>query len=823
MDYQDKSEKIKTLISKNSLSELKTFFKENYILSKDFDNFNELLIYAIKCRASAEILEYIINARTDRDLNFEISYDNEVIVPLFEAIKNNSFDIADILIKHNANINYITKRNGINIYNYLYNKKLYIINNLIYILNNGYNIKNFKKSDINRLIEKNESNCLKTLFDYSYKNYSINLVLNLIYLSKTKKAVSNDYIKYMVNSKEDILQINDDMYDKAYEKRYDYVLYILFKYDECYESKLKRRIVKYDILERTLKIKDYGYIKKLLNLKPFNYKCMNYENILTNALNGFYDKNKKRISELLIDSFINNTTNNYNKNSNDTFANANYEPKYFNLVLNYAIKKNNMKAIKYLMENKAYQPNLNINVKDINNEYPLITALYHNQNDILKYLIEHGGDCNVKNNSGISLLILATQENNTEIVEYMLMKPNIQINEKAPNGYTALAIAINQNNTYLTELIIDYCDYNNILIDINEKDASGNYPIIKAINRNNFDMVVSLMEYGIKNKMNMNLRDINGYSLLYLSYKNEYLRIFKYLSKYLDINQVDCTSQSIIFYAVKKDDINTIKYLCNSGADINIRDNCGNSVIDYAIFNGNSEVLKILLQKDDLLMNEYNSRDETPLISLIKSKDFSKMEKEKIVLNFISKGCNIEKVDKKYNLSPLIHAVNNKEVFITKLLIRYGANVNKLNNEGYSYLRYGLNYTMGNYDGYYSSDIKKILFDSELNNLINDSDFFTEEIKKDNMYNIERVLQTVLDINMTNKNGNTLLHEAVLNKKPKIIKLLIEKGINKFIKNKNGENANDLNEKNNKRVTKYNINVNNEELRIYNEIHNLLQ
>jgi len=441
--------------------------------------------------------------------------------------------------------------------------------------------------------------------------------------------------------------------------------------------------------------------KKLLNIKPFNYKYMNYDKILNKAIEGLNDSNndRKGISKLLIDSFIYDL-NIKNNNSDDTLVNVSYSQHYFNLILNISIKNHNIEAIKYLIEDEEYKLNLDINVKDINGEYPLITALYQEQNEIIKYLIEHGGNCNIKNNNGIPLLVLAIQKNNDEIIKYILEKPDIHINEKCSYGYSAFMTAVNQNNTDLVELILDYSTVNNIPIDINEKDTSGNYPITKAINKNNFDMVILLMEYGMNNKIDMNLTDINGYSLLSLTYKQKYLKMFKYLIEYLDIDQVDNIGQSILFNAVDENDFDTVKYLIHCGTNLNIRDKCNNSVIDYAIFNGNYKILELLLQSDNISLNEFNSAEETPLISLIKSKKF--IEKIKIVESFINKGCDIDKPDKKYNLTPLTHAINNKELSITKLLISYGANINKKNKSGYTYIRYGVNHNMGDYKYFYS-------------------------------------------------------------------------------------------------------------------------
>ncbi|OUM62827.1 hypothetical protein PIROE2DRAFT_10806 [Piromyces sp. E2] len=765
MNPEDKVEKIKELITKNSFAELKAFFEEYCILSDDFNNFNEILIYCIESNATSKILEYIINARKDKDLNFECEVDGKTKVPLFEAIKNNAFDKADMLIKNNANINYEYKNYGdIYRYLYLYLNKSINTENLKYILNNDFKL-NF--SHIYPLILTNKSKFIEIIYKHNYIKYYTKLIKKLINLSKNKIATSNKALKEIINDK-DKLQIDDVFYEDGYRKGYNDILRILFKYDVSSKKRLYRRIIKYNLLEKSIECNDYNYIKRIIQLKPFNYKCMNYEVILKNTIKDFgnSDTNKKRISKLLIDSFIFSSSDKKMDSNNDTITNNYYKQEYFNLVLNYAIKENSMTTVEYLIENEKYKSNLNINIKDINNEYPLVTALYCQQNKIFQYLIEHGGDCNTKNNNGISLLVLAIQRENYEIFEYIIEKPKLNIDEKCSNGYSAFMTAMNQNSTSFVESILDYCDDNNISIDINEKDDSGNYPITKAINKNNFDLVILLMEYSIEHKIDMNLKDINGYSLLYLSYKQGFIDMFKYLIEYLDINQIDCTGQSILFHAVNNDDIDMVKYLISNGADLNIRDKHNNSVIDYAIFNGKKETLKILSQKDSLSLNNYNSKKETPLISLIKSTSFSEEEKKDIIRNFINKGCDINKSDKKFNLPPLIHA--------------------------------------------------KYLFESELYNIINDKKLFFTEINKDDIKKIKHLLASILNINITEDNGNTLLHEAVLNKKPEIVKLLIEKGINKRIINFNGEDANDLNEKQNKMI-------NEDKNKIYNEIRDLLK
>ena len=145
-------------------------------MADDFNNFNKLLIYAIENNTSVEILEYIIQARTDKNLNFGFIVDNKFKNPIFEAVKNNYFDKADILIKNNANINCTTTiTNNINIFEYLYYNKFLTVRNLKYILNRGFHFNDINIY-IDELINNGDSQFLEIICNniILYNNHNSN-------------------------------------------------------------------------------------------------------------------------------------------------------------------------------------------------------------------------------------------------------------------------------------------------------------------------------------------------------------------------------------------------------------------------------------------------------------------------------------------------------------------------------------------------------------------------------------------------------------------------------------------------------------------------
>jgi len=251
--------------------------------------------------------------------------------------------------------------------------------------------------------------------------------------------------------------------------------------------------------------------------------------------------------------------------------------------------------------------------------------------------------------------------------------------------------------------------------------------------------------------------DINGNTPLILSYRLEYQEIFKFLVKYLDIDMRDSNGNTLLYYAILKDDIETIEYLINSGADINFKYKIGKSALDLAISKG-YRFLDIFLQnKINIALNIPNMQGETPLISIIKSTKYNVEEKRHIIKKLIKKGANVNFIDRDEN-TPLVYAIQMRSLAIIKLLIENGANINHLIKSSYiTVLMKAI--------GLGEIDIVKYLVECNAN------------------------------INFKNEFGNTPLTYAISTNNDQMVKYLIECGA-------------DVNNRNNQGQTLYNINRN---------------
>ncbi|ORX44723.1 ankyrin [Piromyces finnis] len=444
------------------------------------------------------------------------------------------------------------------------------------------------------------------------------------------------------------------------------------------------------------------------------------------------------------------------------------------------IKIKNLTFIKYIVEGIEFKSIFNINIGDINGDYPIITAFYSNNLEIFEYIIEHGGDCNIKNRNNNSLISLAIDRSNGRDYIKLMLKQNITI--------------------------------------MKEEYINGSDSIMKAINNNNINIVVLLIQYGIQNNINMNIIDRNGNTPLTLSYRLKHKNIFKFLIKYLDINKTDLNGNNILYYVIVKEDIETMRSLIRNGADVNSKNKLGKSNMDLLISKGYTFLNSLLNYSHSISLNIPNSQGEIPLITVIKINTFSDEEKEFMVENLIKRGSDVNFIDSTGNTS-LVYAIQKKSKSIVNLLVKNDANINYLipsNNQTilmYAIdignieiiqllVEYGADIIFKNNKGYSALEktfekenleIFKFFVNYDINNFTNE--IINNLISKGNISLLKILIENNFDVNLKDENNDTPLVYAFKNRQPEIVKYLIENGADVTNKNKQNETIEDLNTK----------------------------
>ncbi|ORX79386.1 ankyrin [Anaeromyces robustus] len=756
---------IQEILIQNNKNLLKNYFSKSNIKPSDND-LKDLIIFAIENDVPNDMIIFLLDQRQDKNVNFEIK-DGRKKIPIFIAVAKDNYTLADILLnKYKADINYIYKDEKFRITEYLYYYKFLTSRKLKYVLEKGTSI-NYRflykliMEKENKFYELRYTNCI-------FRNDDIIKFLNLYKKCKMNKEIFSDDdicninndLKNIIHDIKNRIHINEDLYKISINNHNDETLRITFENDTSEESIIRRRIIQYNLFDKSLDSNNYNYVEKILGYKPLHYMCKNYEEILSNLINKYLtptemDKNKN-IAKLVISKFIKTSIIIYNKNN--PFRTISKEGISFrNLVLNIAIKNKNLEAVKYLCRSSDYWSSSNeINTMDIKREYPIFSAIEYNCYNIFKYLIKRIHNRNIKNSNGLSILTFIIMKNNVDMAKNLLKYENIFINEKDSNSFSPLEYAINQNNAKIVELILNYGIKYNMEISVNKKDDKRKYPLIEAIYKKNFDMVFSILDYCNQINSNIkNIKDNNGNTPLILSYKLGDLKIFNYLLEYYDINQTDLSGNTILHYSLFKKDFNMIKQLLFLGANPFLKNNFDKSPMDIVFNQKNYEIFKIIIQYSNIDLNVKNSEGDSLLTTIIKIKK-KKMDcnkKKELIELLIKKGINVNILDKKGN-TPLVYAFQNDYSLIYKLLIKNGA--------------------------YYQNNEENDLWVDEF---IQSQKYTILENLYNNGYEMKK-----LNFN-SYKNGNTLLHEAIKYNNPNIIKYLLDYGADTTIKNNDGNNA----------------------------------
>ncbi|XP_018569142.1 uncharacterized protein LOC108909316 [Anoplophora glabripennis] len=216
--------------------------------------------------------------------------------------------------------------------------------------------------------------------------------------------------------------------------------------------------------------------------------------------------------------------------------------------------------------------------------------------DIIKLLIEHGVDVNVRDSNGSCALHLAASSGRLDIA-HLLMEFGADANIKDNDGRTALHLAAFRDHTDIIELLMQHNG------DINIQDNEG-YTIIHYLLF--FVDQLDILKLIIEKGGNVNIRDKNGCTALHLTTTWGNLDAVILLVEFgIDVNVTDIEGSTALHVAVNKGHFSLIEYLVKIGVDVTVRDNCGHTVLHLAIEACSSDVISPFMR----LPHHYNDID----------------------------------------------------------------------------------------------------------------------------------------------------------------------------------------------------------------------
>ena len=330
------------------------------------------------------------------------------------------------------------------------------------------------------------------------------------------------------------------------------------------ELYLNTILEKYLFFNSLLKSSNFDKIKEYIEL---------YNNILT--FHNFYFRNRIYPIDFL---FMNN---NLTIEMIDFFINKNFELTYINedkLITFYLLKNiinesNKIDILKYL---KSINYDFNLSDSEGNNTLHYLST-YSCDNNILFELVESFyNNINLLNKGNSSPLLLATNYNNVNYIEFLLSK-GANVNLSNSNGNTCLMYACMNNNFNIVKKLIEKG------AKVNAKDSQLDSPFMYACgcdNKGELNLeIIKILNLHLNNAERNNI-NIEKYNALHYAAgcitKKPNLEVIKYLIE-IDINQdlLDNKNKTYIDYIIEyeQDKDKVLNFLKDINLSLNIKNN----------------------------------------------------------------------------------------------------------------------------------------------------------------------------------------------------------------------------------------------------------
>lgn len=355
---------------------------------------------------------------------------------------------------------------------------------------------------------------------------------------------------------------------------------------------------------------------------------------------------------------------------------------------------------------KALKEGANVNT-EINGRTPLLILCgYGGYIDIAKVLIEHGADVNYRKPGQETPLTYACMYGHLEIVE-LLLNAGADVNKQGGYNRTPLmyaaAYADQPKFKKMLKLLLEKgADPNlkteaddNALMEILWKEKvdpeavqllidhgldiefmSRKYyhvtALMRAANLGHFEAVKVLIEKGANISIRSKGNETALSNAIQSSKKNK-SQIIKYLIDHgADVNDTTSYGDTSLIRACEDGEIELIKYLIAKGADINQKGSLGATPLHEAARNGHLEIVKLLIENGaEISAKGYGN--ETPLFKAARGGYLQ------IMKLFLENGADIEAKDSRDN-TPLMFAAWEGKTQAIELLLDQGAEIHAKNN-----------------------------------------------------------------------------------------------------------------------------------------------
>ncbi len=384
------------------------------------------------------------------------------------------------------------------------------------------------------------------------------------------------------------------------------------------------------------------------------------------------------------------------------------------------------------------------------------------QGEIIKYLIARQGSASPKNNEGDTPLHIACQQNLAEQGEILILAEADLFSANA-RGQTPVMLALGSESGsilpwFFTPNTIKARDTSlntplhysaragsregciflvNRGADMNAVNRDGRTPLMTAIQSNSLTAVNALLALGAS----VNVRDTSGFSPLHLSVQSGALPITQLLVKMksIQIDVRDFNGKTPLCVAVELNDTRSAELLLASGANPVAGDAQGKTSLHLSVKLQDTKILSLLLEKTSFI----EVRDDN-------------------------------------GTTPLLEAMYRENAAAADVLVKAGASIHARDGSGESPLSYALKRGQP-------------LLGAVMNrNTINSPDADGRSVlhvileAKPSLVYVQEALELGAFVNARDSRGKTALHLASENNYADIIRLLVSRGADIFLKDSKG-------------------------------------
>jgi len=264
---------------------------------------------------------------------------------------------------------------------------------------------------------------------------------------------------------------------------------------------------------------------------------------------------------------------------------------------------------------------IDVNIKDKNNNYLVNYAVMFNNKSILSLLIHRGARLDVTDSDGRSILYIPIKFNFIDILKLLL-----DFNESTIGISLIDMQDYNKNIPLHYAILLKNLEFANILLDYgsnpNTTDKNGNNSLILAIYSRSIKLCTLFINHGV----NINAKTNNGETALHIACNLQQIKIINLLLNYnIQINAQDYDNEfATLHYAVNLNNIEIVKLLILKNADINIQDFLGNTSLHYILKEDNYTILRYFLENKNIMQklnfNLFNIYNEIPIHLLLEKK-----------------------------------------------------------------------------------------------------------------------------------------------------------------------------------------------------------